>query len=132
MSTRSINAGSTDGQASKELKSDKTDQLGYFSNHGWEAKRKMFGGKGPVEPKVNQDRIFITPKVCGKDGAWIFSVYDGNGPKGHHVSQAAGDAMVAKLEKPNGVSALCSGPPVVAKCLTSSRPTSAVMLQQCL
>ena len=45
--------------------SDKADQMGFFSNHGWETRKTMFGGKGAVEPKVNQDRIFITPKLNG-------------------------------------------------------------------
>lgn len=98
-SDRSIQAGTIDGAPTMKLESKESGQIGYFSNHGWEEKKGMFGvSTGKVEPKVNQDRIFITPKLCGNEKAWLFACYDGNGPKGHYVAQQAGDAMVSFLE----------------------------------
>ena len=54
-------------------------RLGSFSNHGWEEKPpSIFATKGPVKPKVNQDRIFITPKINDRDDCWLFACFDGN------------------------------------------------------
>ena len=66
-------------------------QVGFFSNHGWEEKKTMMQGNLGVCPKINQDRIFVTPKLCSNDTYLMLAVFDGNGPKGHFVAQAAGD-----------------------------------------
>ena len=87
---------STSGAASATPKDG--ERMGYFSNHGWETKRTLLGGQKPTRPKINQDRIFITPRLCGVEDGWLFACYDGNGPKGHHVAQAAGQEMVKQLE----------------------------------
>ena len=92
---RSIVAAGTTHAAEKVDHAASTSNLiGYFSNHGWEQKP----GKKDVKPKVNQDRIFITPNLCGDENCWLFGVYDGNGPMGEKVAQAAGDQLVKLLE----------------------------------
>ena len=63
---RSIVAAGTTHAAEKVDHAASTSSLiGYFSSHGWEQKP----GKKDVKPKVNQDRIFITPNLCGDETA---------------------------------------------------------------
>jgi hypothetical protein len=83
-----------------EVESKFAHQIAYYSNHGWEQKRVgvFQRAKGPALPKVNQDRVFVTSKLCGQEGCWLFSVFDGNGPQGDLVSHAAGKALVKYLE----------------------------------
>ena len=69
--------------------------LGFFSNHGYEKKRFS----STVVAKTNQDRVFVTPKFNGAKGAWVLACYDGNGPQGHLVAEAAGHEVVGLLEK---------------------------------
>ena len=72
-------------------------RLGSFSNHGWEEKPpSIFATKGPVKPKVNQDRIFITPKINDRDDCWLFACFDGNGPQGEKVAEQAGYELVQR------------------------------------
>jgi len=74
-------------------------QVGYYSNHGWACKKNLLGiSAKDATPKINQDRLFITPKICDVDGAWLFGCYDGNGPKGEKVADAAGLEICGRLE----------------------------------
>jgi len=77
------------------LTSKAGQKVGFFSYHGWE---KQGWAKTTVKPKINQDRIFITPKLCDSGTSWLFCVYDGNGPKGEKVAQEAGAEIVAAVE----------------------------------
>ena len=76
------------------LTSKAGQKVGFFSYHGWEKQ----GWAKTVKPKINQDRIFITPKLCDSGTSWLFCVYDGNGPKGEKVAQEAGAEIVAAVE----------------------------------
>ena len=70
--------------------------IGFASYHGWDKQGII---KKEVRPKVNQDRVFVTPKLCKSDSTWLFSVYDGNGPKGQFVAHEAAAEMVSFIEK---------------------------------
>ena len=93
---RSIVAGNMGKGAMLTSKSGQT--IGFFSYHGWENKREFMSVENTVRPKINQDRVFITPKVCESSTSWLLAVYDGNGPSGHKVAQQAGAGIVQCIE----------------------------------
>jgi hypothetical protein len=101
---RSIQAGGTGelmaglGQVGLEMDKGRPSPFGFFSNHGWARKTNMLTGAVAVKPKVNQDRIFVTPALCGKEDAWLFACYDGNGPQGEEVADEVGIEMVKMIE----------------------------------
>lgn len=75
------------------------NSIGFFSNHGVEKSKAFFGlGTGRVGPKVNQDCVFVTPGLCGREDTWLFAVYDGNGPMGEVIAEATGTAVTQDLE----------------------------------
>ena len=95
---KSLVAGVTGGPVMK-LDDAAAAQVGYYSNHGWACKKNMLGiSAKEATPKINQDRLFITPKLCDMDDAWLFGCYDGNGPKGEKVAEAAGLEICGRLE----------------------------------
>ena len=77
------------------LTSKAGQSVGFFSYHGWEKQGMLMK---EVRPKINQDRVFITPKLCNSPTSWLFCVYDGNGPKGEKVAQEAGAGIVEAIE----------------------------------
>ena len=94
---------SGDGEASQKV--------GYFSNHGFERKKTVMGVVPPpyrlpngeiddakIVPKINQDRILISPKFGGKDDSWLMACYDGNGPKGEQVAEMAAFEIAEQME----------------------------------
>lgn len=97
---KSIQAGVTGGPVMK-VDGKSSSQIGYYSNHGWAIKKNVFGVAKTKEatPKVNQDRLFITPKFCDASDAFLFGCYDGNGPKGEKVADMAGLEICGLLEQ---------------------------------
>jgi len=77
-------------------------RVAYYSNHGWMKKSSILGmGKSEVRPKINQDRVVVSPKIGGKDDAWLLACYDGNGPKGEEVSEFVAYEMIKQIgDKP--------------------------------
>ena len=57
-------------------------------------------GHQPGNPyKQNQDAYVLVPNMLGQLGLHFFSVCDGHGLNGHHVSQYIKEALPATLEK---------------------------------
>ena len=100
-------------------------------SQGWEQKSNLLGVKGAVKPKINQDRIFVTPKFCGKKEQWLFACYDGNGPKGEDIADATGKTLVRaypdatpprRAHASQHASALATPPPTGAAFFSHARP----------
>lgn len=96
---KSVHAGDINN-ASLKIEGDMGKKIGYFSNHGWEQKASMFGvGKKDVRPKINQDRLVVTPNLAGDPNAIMFACYDGNGPKGDLVAEMAAHEIIKAFGK---------------------------------
>jgi hypothetical protein len=51
-----------------------------------------------TKEKINQDSFIVKSRLAGQKGLWMFSVLDGHGIDGHHVSKYAKSQLVEEFE----------------------------------